>query len=299
MRSFLVIARRKSSSSSERLISQGERLAAMLGSMSTLSGGRDREDRSDSATPDRDLRCGLVVEIPGDTPSRVDAVGDVAARDEHISQGNRDNLGGRGALLEKLREICRVDGVQVRIDLVEEVERMRLDALHRDDEGHTRDGLLPSAQGERFPCRFEPELGHKEDPTREDLLLILELEPSLSVCEPLEDEAELLSYLGEGGHEDTLLLRLDALDEADDRVPLLLQFVVSHGETLVVLVHLSVLLLGPPVHGGDDRLVFFLELGEEGFARVERLKEAVVAEDAEATERLLYLLLRGGDRRPE
>src|SRR5438876_2629715 len=138
MRSFVVIAWRKSSSSSERLISQGERLAAMLGSMSTLSGGRDREDRSDSATPDRDLRrCGLVVDISGDTPSRVDAVGDVAPRDEHISQGNRDDLGGRGALLEELRQICRVDGVQVRIDLVEEVERMRLDALHRDDEGHT------------------------------------------------------------------------------------------------------------------------------------------------------------------
>ena len=267
--------------------------------MSTLSGGRDREDRSDSATPDRDLRCGLVVDIPGDSPSRVDAVGDVAARDEDISQGNRDNLGGRGALLEELREICRVDGVQVRIDLVEEVERMRLDALHRDDEGHTRDGLLPSAQGERFPRWFEPEPGHEENPTREDLLFILELQPSLSVGESLEDEAELFPNLGEGGHEDRLLLRLYALDEADDRVSLFLQFVVPHGETLVVLVHLSVLLLSPLVHGGDDRFVLLLELGEEGFARIERLKEVVVAENAQAAERLLYLLLRGGDRRPE
>src|SRR5438445_9938957 len=178
MRSFFLIAWRKSSSSSERLISQGERLAAMLGSMRTLSGGRDREDRSDSATPDRDLRCGLVVDIPGDTPSRVDAVGDVAARDEHISQSNRDNLGGRGALLEELRQICRVDSVQVRIDLVEEVERMRLNALHRDDEGHTGDGLLPSAERERFLRRFEHELGHKGNPTREDLPLILALQPS-------------------------------------------------------------------------------------------------------------------------
>src|SRR5439155_900922 len=83
---------------------------------------------------------------------------------------------------------------------------------------------LAAAQGERFPCRFGPEPGHKENPTREDLLFILELEPSLSVGESLEDEAEFLSDLGEGGHEDTLLLRLDALDEADDRVPLFLQF---------------------------------------------------------------------------
>src|SRR5712691_9113030 len=148
MRSFLVIARRKSSSNSERLISQGERLAAILGSMSTLSGGREREDRSDSATPDRDLRCGLVVDIPGDASCCVDPVSDVTPRDEHISQGNRDNLRGRRALLEELRQICRVDGVKVRIDLVEEIERMRLDALHRDDEGNTRDRLLPSAQGE-------------------------------------------------------------------------------------------------------------------------------------------------------
>src|SRR2546428_1184936 len=203
MRSFLVIAWRKSSSNSERLISHGERLAAMLGSMSTLSGGREREDRCDSATPDRDLRrCGLVVDIPGDASSRVDTVRHVAPRDEDISQGNREDLGRRRALLEELRQICRVDGVQVRIDLVEEVERMRLDALHRDDEGHTGDGLLPSAERERFPRRFEPELGHKENPTREDLLLILELQPSLPVCEPLEDEAEFLSDLGEGGHED-------------------------------------------------------------------------------------------------
>src|SRR5712691_3589898 len=99
MRSFLVIARRKSSSNSERLISQGERLAAMLGSMSTLRGGREREDRSDSATPHRDLRRGPVVDIPGDTSCCVDTVGDVAPRDEHISQGNRDDLGGRGTLL--------------------------------------------------------------------------------------------------------------------------------------------------------------------------------------------------------
>src|SRR5439155_15671959 len=224
MRSFVVIAWRKSSSSSERLISQGERLAAMLGSMSTLSGGREREDRPGSATPDRDLRrCGFVVDVTGDASCCVDTVGDVAPRDEHISQGYRDDLCGRGPLLEELRQICRVDSVQVRIDLVEEVERMRLDALHRDDEGHTGDGLLAAAQGERFPCRFGPEPGHKENPTREDLLFILELEPSLSVGESLEDEAEFLSDLGEGGHEDTLLLRLDALDEADDRVPLFLQ----------------------------------------------------------------------------
>src|SRR5208337_362027 len=231
-------------------ISQGLLRLASEGSMRTFSGGFER--RAGSATLGH--LGGLVVYDPGDAARGVDPVGDVALGHEDVPQGYCNDLGLRGPVLEEPGEAAGVDRVERGIDLVEEVERVRLDGLHRQYHGHAGDRPLASAVLGRL-AEPVPEVGPEYQATAEDVVGVLELQVRAPSSQSFEDLAEARADLVEGGHEDLPLLGLDALDEGNNGVSLPLELVVPDREALVVDVHFGVLPVGAPVDRADHLLV--------------------------------------------
>src|ERR1039457_1286403 len=123
--SDFIIASRNMSRSSEMCISHGLFLFAALGSMRMFSGGLARMPPSTTL----DLHLHLRAHYPGDPCQAVDAVRDPAPRDHGILQRDHDDLRLLRPLLEEVGEALRVRHVEVLVDLVEEVEGVRVHLL--------------------------------------------------------------------------------------------------------------------------------------------------------------------------
>src|SRR5271155_4204752 len=283
------IASRNMSRSSEMCISQGLFLFAALGSMRRFSGGLARMPPSTTLY----LHLYLRADYPRDACDIVDAVRDAAPGHHRVLEGDHDDLRLLRPLLEETGEALRVRLVKVLVDLVEEVERVGVDLLYREDQGDGRDRLFPARHRGRLPRGLSPEARHHVYPAREYLVLVLELEPGLPVGECLEGLRELAVDGLEGAREDLALLSVYALDEPDDGVPLLLELVYPLGQVPVAVVDHPAVPLGALVHGPGQPFVLELHLGEEMVAAVEDLDDLLVPVEPEATELLGDLVLQG------
>src|SRR5580692_942105 len=145
--------------------------------MSRLRGGLARDSSSTTLYLDLQLRA----DYPRGPSDAVDAVGDVALGHHRVLERDNHYLRLHRALPEELGEILRVVLVEVLVDLVEEVERVRVHLLDREYERDGRHGLFPSRHRGRLPVSLAAEVPHQVDASRERVVLVLELEPSFSV----------------------------------------------------------------------------------------------------------------------
>ena len=141
-----------------------------------------------------------------------------------LPQRDLNELRRRAVPPDHPSDLLRVDGVEVLVDLIEEVERRGVVFLDCEDEGHRGEGFLPAGQGLEPQCLFVRRLHLQDEPGLERFLRVFQKEVGFASFAQLGvDPLEVLADRGEDLREALFLLVRELVYEVDELLALPLE----------------------------------------------------------------------------